>query len=270
MVWRRRVQIEPAEFESLPESLGLRLQSFRCKRGATQASLANQLGIGQTALSHKESRGDLLLSRLAAYIAALGGRVHVAATFPDAGPVCLSGDTWWPIVDKDSVAPENADDDQLWLPSILDIKQLPPSRDVVFSIRPTYAEKILDGTKTVELRRRFTDGVRPGTLALIYTTSPTRALTGFAKIEDVQRLAVRDLWQRHRAAVCLRKGDFEAYFSGLDRGYAIVLSSARPLARPVGLSELRKCFGFEPPQSYQYASLRMRRLVKHDRTQDPH
>jgi DNA-binding XRE family transcriptional regulator len=131
MVWRRRVQIEPAEFESLPESLGLRLQSLRCKRGATQASLANQLGIGQTVLSHKESRGNLPLSTLAAYITALGGRVHVAATFPDAGPVCLSGDTSWrPIVDKEPVAPEKADDDQLWLPSILDLKKPPPSRDV--------------------------------------------------------------------------------------------------------------------------------------------
>jgi hypothetical protein len=33
----------------------------------------------------KESRGDLLLSTLTAYIAALGGRVHVAVTFSEAG-----------------------------------------------------------------------------------------------------------------------------------------------------------------------------------------
>jgi hypothetical protein len=70
------------------------------------------------------------------------------------------------------------------LPSILGPKQLPPSRDVIFSIRPPHAEKILDGTKTVELRRRFTGDVRLGTLALIYTTSPTSALTGFARIQD--------------------------------------------------------------------------------------
>ena len=83
--------------------------------------------------------------------------------------------------------------------------QFSPSRDVIFSIRPIHAEKILDGSKTVELRRRFTGGVRPGTLALIYSTSPTSALTGSARIQDVQRLAVPDLWKRHRSAACLLK-----------------------------------------------------------------
>jgi predicted transcriptional regulator len=165
---------------------------------------------------------------------------------------------------------EFANEHQFCLPSILGPKQLPPSRDVVFSIRPPHAEKILAGTKTVELRRRFIGGVRPGTLALIYTTSPTSALTGFACIQDVQRLAVPDLWAKHRRAACLRKGDFEAYFSGLDRGYAIVLASATPLNQPVGLPELRKRFGFEPPQSYQYASPKMRGLVERDWSQASH
>jgi predicted transcriptional regulator/DNA-binding XRE family transcriptional regulator len=270
-VHRRKVRKKRAAFEALPDNLGARLQSLRSARGATQASLAQRLGVGQTALSHMESRGDLLLSTVAAYVEALGGSIHVAATFPGAAPILLSGDsTWRPVSDKDSDGLEKADDDQLWLPNILCPERPSPSRDMILSIRPTHADKILDGSKTVELRRRFTDGVRPGTLALIYTTSPTRALTGCAKIDEVQRLAVRDIWDRHRIAARLHKRDFEAYFSGLDRGYAIVLSSARPFARPVGLSELRKRFGFEPPQSYQYAPAHMRGLVEHDWPQDPY
>jgi len=42
------------------------------------------------------------------------------------------------------------------------------------------------------------------------------------------------------------------------------------LTKPVGLSELRKRFGFEPPQSYQYASPHMRGLVEHEWSQTPH
>jgi predicted transcriptional regulator len=253
--------------ESPLDSLGLRLHNLRCLQGTTQLSLAEQLGVGQTALSHMERRDDILLSTLRAYIEALGGRLHVAATFPNGDSVPLIGDaSWQPAI----VAPGMAGEYQLSLPSILGPKQLPPSRDVIFSIRPTHASKILDGTKTVELRRRFTGGIRPGTLALIYTTSPTSALTGFAWIQEVQRLAVPDLWETHRAAACLRKGDFEAYFSGLERGYAIVLTSAKPLSRPVGLPELRERFGFEPPQSYQYASPNMRGLVEHDWPQASH
>lgn len=267
---RSKVQSETT-VESPLDSFGLRLHNLRCLQGTTQLSLAEQLGVGQTALSHMERRDDILLSTLRAYIEALGGRLHVAATFPNADPVSLIGDASWQLaIDKMNVALGMVDEYRLCLPSILGPKQLPPSRDVIFSIRPTHASKILDGTKTVELRRRFTGGIRPGTLALIYTTSPTSALTGFARIQEVQRLAVPDLWKRHRGAACLRKGDFEAYFSGLERGYAIILTSAKPLNRPVSLPELRERFGFEPPQSYQYASSNMRGLIEHDRPQAPH
>lgn len=242
------------------DSLGLRLKNLRQLQNTTQLSLAKQLGIGQTALSHMEGRDDILLSTLNAYVEALGGQLHVAATFSNAETVPLIGDSRWHLREEPSAAEPN-NRDQLSLPHILGPAQLPPSRDVIFSIRPVHAEKILDGSKTVELRRRFTGGVKPGTLALIYSTSPTSALTGSARIKEIQRLSVSELWEKHRSAVCLRKREFEDYFFGLDRGYAIVLTSAKPLNRPVGLPELRERFGFEPPQSYQYIRPHMRALV---------
>jgi predicted transcriptional regulator len=243
------------------DNLGLRLQNLRQLQNTTQLSLAKELGIGQTALSHMERRDDILLSSLDGYIKALGGQLHVAAAFPNADPVFLVGDSRWYLKEEQNAA-EPGDRDQLSLPNVLGPTQLqPPSRDVIFSIHPVHAEKILDGSKTVELRRRFTGGVRPGTLALIYSTSPTSALTGSARIKDVQRLAVPDLWEKHRSAACLHKSEFEDYFSGLDSGYAIILTSAKSLARPVGLPELRQRFGFEPPQSYQYIRPQMRSLI---------
>lgn len=258
----RRHNVEAKASVSVPsEGLGSRLRDLRCLRNTAQLALADALDIGQTALSHLEHRDDLLLSSVIDYVTALGGRLHIAATFPNGDPVKLWGNAdWVPTV----TTALDATTDQLCLPSILGPEFLPPSRDVVFSIRPIHASKILDGTKTVELRRRFTVGVKPGTLALIYTTSPTSALTGFAKIQDVQYLALNDLWKKHRSAACLGKGDFETYFSGLKRGYAIVLNSAKALSRPVALPELRERFGFEPPQSYQYASPHMRGLMEYD------
>jgi predicted transcriptional regulator len=218
---------------------GLRLQNLRRLQNTTQLWLAKELGIGQTALSHMESRDDIHLSTLKAYAEALGGELQVAVTFPDAGVISLVGESAWEPKAAAQLDTGAADPDQLPLPDILGPAQLPPStKDVIFSIRPVHAEKILDGSKTVELRRRFTGSVRPGTLALIYSTSPTSALTGSARIHDVQRLAVPDLWKRHRSSACLQKREFEDYFSGLDSGYAIVLTSAKPLPRPVGLREL--------------------------------
>jgi predicted transcriptional regulator/DNA-binding XRE family transcriptional regulator len=242
-------------------SLGLRLQNARLLQNTTQSTLAKLLGISQTALSHMERRDDILLSTLIAYVEALGGQLHVAATFADAEAVPLVGDSRWHLREEPSASPEQNDRDQLTLPHILGPAQLAPSRDLILSIRPVHAEKILDGSKTVELRRRFTGGVRPGTTAFIYSTSPRSALTGSARIKEVQRLAVSELWDRHCSAACLQKREFEDYFSGLASGYAIVLTSAKPLVRPLGLPELRQRFGFEAPQSYQYIPPQMRSLV---------
>jgi len=256
---KAKVQADP---RNELDNLGLRLQNLRHLQNITQLSLAKKLGIGQTALSHMERRDDILLSTLNAYVEALGGTLCIAATFPGADAVSLLGDSHWHVRnERPGTSTEPPDDNQPSLPNILGRPQFPPSRDVIFSIRPIHAEKILAGSKTVELRRRFTGGVRPGTLAFIYSTSPTSALTGSARIQDVQRLAVPDLWRRHHSAACLQKREFEDYFSGLDSGYAIVLASAQPLPRPVGLPELRARFGFEPPQSYQYIRPHMRTLV---------
>ncbi len=207
--------------------------------GERRQSLGNTLGvtelaqradIGQTVPSHTEKRDELLAQVL---------------------EVC-----------------GNVESRQLCLPNVFP-DGVSTLRYVVFSIRPPHAEKILSGKKTVEFRRRFADDVRPGALALIYTTSPTRALTGLAQIRHVQRLTVPELWKRYRTAACVSKGAFEAYFCGRNCGYAIMLAFARPFARPVGLTELRERFGFEPPQSFQYASHHLRRLVEHEWSQNP-
>jgi len=260
---KQRRAVATAEMRGSNEfdSLGLRLQNVRLLRNTTQSTLARLLGVSQTALSHMERRDEILLSTLNAYVQALGGQLHVAATFPDAEAIPLVGDARWHLREEPSASPEQNDHDQLILPYILGPAQLPPSRDVILSIRPVHAEKILDGIKTVELRRRFTGGIRPGTVALIYSTSPRSALTGSARIKEVQRLAVPELWERHCSTACLQKREFEDYFSGLASGYAIVLTSAKPLLRPVGLPELRQRFGFEAPQSYQYIPPHMRALV---------
>lgn len=144
------------------------------------------------------------------------------------------------------------------------------SKDILFSVRPVHAEKILMGTKTVEVRRRFSHCLPPGIRAFIYSTSPIQALIGAAEIRTVQRLSLKDMWERHGQAVCLGKEEFEAYFSGCKHGYAIFLERAKPLERPLPLSELRERFGFEPPQSYLYASRHLSNLFENEQPQSPY
>jgi predicted transcriptional regulator len=125
-------------------------------------------------------------------------------------------------------------------------------RDLLISIRPTHVEKIVAGLKTVELRRRFSEDVAAGAVILIYSTSPTRAIIGSASISGVRRLQLKDLWDQHGDAACIDRETFDAYFSGLAEGYAILLEDVRQFERHVAAADLKERFGFVAPQSFMY------------------
>jgi predicted transcriptional regulator len=140
-------------------------------------------------------------------------------------------------------------------------------RDFLVSIRPTHVEKIVEGRKTVELRRRFSEDVAPGTIIFIYSTSPTQAIVGSASIQCVYKLQLDELWDRYGAAACIDRETFDAYFVGLDEGYAILLQDARPFTQKVAASELKKRFGFVAPQSFTYLRQEYYTLLNHERVQ---
>src|SRR6476620_2030419 len=98
-------------------------------------------------------------------------------------------------------------------------------QDFLVSIRPQYVAKILDGQKTVELRRRFPESVNVGTRAYIYSTSPVRAVVGCADINEVQRLTVSAIWKEYADAACISRREFCDYFSGTKFGFAILLGA---------------------------------------------
>lgn len=136
------------------------------------------------------------------------------------------------------------------------------SQDVLFSIKPVYADRILDGRKTVELRRRFTEAEVVGSLAFIYSTSPVRELVGYARIRDVRRLRVREIWREYRDAAGIEKADFDAYFEGRRDGWVIELEEPKRLADGVPIADLRERFGFVPPQSFRYVTREYHDLIR--------
>jgi predicted transcriptional regulator len=128
----------------------------------------------------------------------------------------------------------------------------PFRRDLLVSIRPKYASKIIAGEKTVELRRRFPEAEAAGAIALLYSSSPVRAVVGYARIRSVLRLPVSKIWREHGSAACISKKEFDAYFVGLKCGYAILLEDIKLLKKQLKASDLQKKFGIVPPQSYRY------------------
>jgi transcriptional regulator with XRE-family HTH domain len=61
---------------------GLWLPELRREAGLTQEQVAEQLGVTQSWVSQIENQADVQLSTLVAYIAALGGQLRLAASFP--------------------------------------------------------------------------------------------------------------------------------------------------------------------------------------------
>lgn len=235
------------------QKVGKEMRRLRLMSGLTQDEIARRMNVQQAAISKIEKGGDVLLTTVQRYVEALGASLRVDARFPGDTPLSLKlGET---------LDVECGYDHQLILPLIgEDIFQ--PHRDIVLSIKPVYSEKILDGRKTVELRRRFPVSVPSGVIAYIYATSPVKAMVGTAEIRDVLRLPVEQIWQDFENSAYIDRSKFDRYFEGVKEGYALVFDEVRAFSRPLPLSELRQKFGFEPPQSFLYAKRDLRKALR--------
>ena len=129
---------------------------------------------------------------------------------------------------------------------------LDPDRMVVLSLKPRFAEAILAGDKTVELRRTEPKIETP-ILALLYAASPVRSLIGTCIITSVWSANLGDIWRKHRQEVGLPYREFQQYFKGVDKGTALALIQPQEFSRWVPLQDLRaRQGGFRPPQSFAY------------------
>jgi predicted transcriptional regulator len=119
------------------------------------------------------------------------------------------------------------------------------------SIKPRFAEKILAGEKSVELRRVRPLVAAPGTLVVFYASSPTCEVVGTGRIEAID--SPNAIWERHRSELGLPRSEYRSYLAGVRQAVGILLEDVRPLTCRVPLAALRQRLGgFEPPQSFRY------------------
>jgi predicted transcriptional regulator len=125
---------------------------------------------------------------------------------------------------------------------------------LLLSVHPVYAEKLLNGTKRVELRR-IKPNINVGDIVDLYFSSPVQEIRGTLKVEKVIGKPLTSLWANVRNDAGISKREFDDYYSGTDRGYGIYLNSPKHIRNPISLNELRtKWARFHPPQSYRYLS----------------
>lgn len=119
---------------------------------------------------------------------------------------------------------------------------------ILISIYPKYANAILAGSKQVEFRKvRFKKSISH---LVLYSTSPVKAIVGFAEVEDIVAGSPGDLWHEYAHAGHIHKLDFDRYFSGKKTGWAIKVRNAKKIPSGLGLKELG--LKITPPQSFCY------------------
>lgn len=126
---------------------------------------------------------------------------------------------------------------------------------VLLSVRPPHVDHLLDGTKTVELRRRRWR-VPPGSVVLLYASGKRRALVGSLVVKATEVGMLDAIWDQYGKEAGLTHRAFREYFIGVHQAVAIHVGSARRLDTPVGLDELRRRRpAFTAPQSFRYLAL---------------
>ena len=125
--------------------------------------------------------------------------------------------------------------------------------EAVMAVYPEYATAILDGRKTVEIRRRV-PSLSCGTRLWLYATRPASGIVGCVTVEMMIRASVHELWERFHAGVLIDRAKFDCYFSGLADGIALSLASPVEI-HPIPLVELRKVREhFHPPRVLTFLS----------------
>jgi predicted transcriptional regulator len=127
-------------------------------------------------------------------------------------------------------------------------------KNVLLSIKPEFAQKIITGEKTVELRRKFPIQQVIGQLGVIYASSPLKKIIGYAVITNVSFLPIDQIWSQHGEEAKVEKDFFDKYYSNLTHGFVIHLREPLLLERQICYQQLRDQYGIFPPQSFRYLS----------------
>jgi predicted transcriptional regulator len=123
-----------------------------------------------------------------------------------------------------------------------------PTR-VLLSIKPQYAQAIMEGTKRFEFRRAIFREKEVSTV-VVYASSPIQEVIGEFAIGEILAADPEQLWRKTRHAAGITKEYFDEYFSGSTVAYAIEVTKPKLYRRPL---QLWRDFDVQcAPQSFCY------------------
>lgn len=140
------------------------------------------------------------------------------------------------------------------LPSIIENLTLNGNRahcDLVLSIQPNFAERIIGGRKRVEIRRKFSNKWK-GATALIYASSPSRHFVGEAIIGEVITSSPDRVWSNWKDELGCTFNEFTLYCKGASEVSAIIFKEVKPFKDPIPQVQMEQLLqkDLKAPQSF--------------------
>lgn len=122
------------------------------------------------------------------------------------------------------------------------------ARCVLMSIKPQFANAILDGSKKVEFRkRRLANDIQK---AYMYVTAPVKAIQGEFDVGNQVVGTPEELWARFAGVAGIDRQSFFDYFSTAALAVGIEVGAVKRYTEPVPLDVLDP--GGRAPQSVKY------------------
>jgi type I restriction enzyme S subunit len=123
--------------------------------------------------------------------------------------------------------------------------------NVLLSIKPEFADKILNGSKRYEFRKTcFSEPEKVDTVYL-YASSPVQRIVGGFTISDIAAGSPEQLWAQFGHSSGMNDPNrLIRYFEGKDKGYAIEIDQVFELEDDIDPRE--EVADFVPPVSFYY------------------
>jgi predicted transcriptional regulator len=126
------------------------------------------------------------------------------------------------------------------------------SNRLLISMRPEYAERVFEGKKQVEIRRKFSEKW-VGSKVVVYGTQPVAALMGEVTVSGVTPGSPSSIWERFGGRAGCSHEEFAEYVGNAPQVYAIELNDATPYLCPLSTYEIARMINVDelrPPQSF--------------------
>lgn len=123
--------------------------------------------------------------------------------------------------------------------------------NVILSIKPEFAAKILSGDKKFEFRK--TAIKQEFNKMYLYVSSPICKIVGEVYIDEIILDNIDDLWAKTYKFAGIRRSFFDSYFANKKKGYAYSISRFIKYREPIDPKVIEA--KFHAPQSFCYTKL---------------